>query len=270
MNGISGPNPAWGKKEFTISALIHGCLIALILFASGHHMKKAPELATFFLDNEKVAPQPEKPGGDGRKAGSEGKDKRAAKGTPKTVFRRVATPVTPTAMAAVRPPEPGDTAPVLPPRESPAPTATYEGIKGNGDGEGGGGGRGIGAYGSGSGFGGVGRDGMGGGKGTGSGPSKKADVDRYLKENYQYIRDLILKHLAYPSMAKKMGWEGRVTISFVIMESGRAESLRVARSSGYTILDDNVVETIKEVQPFPKPPAAARISIPIAYSLDKT
>jgi periplasmic protein TonB len=269
MNGTCGTNPPWGKRGFTISALIHGCLIALILFVSGHQMRRAPELATFYLDNEKIAPQAQKPGGDGRKAGSEGKDNKAAKGTPKTALRKTVKPAAPTAMA-LRAPEPGDTAPVLPPRENPAADAAYVGIKGNGEGEGGGGGKGIGAYGSGSGFGGVGKDGMGGGKGGGSGSSKRADVDRYIKENYQYIRDLILKHLIYPSQAKKMGWEGGVSISFTITESGRAESLKVMKSSGYAVLDDNVLETIKEVQPFPKPPAPARIDIPIKYRLDRT
>jgi periplasmic protein TonB len=268
MNGTHVRHPEWRKREFVMSAIIHGCLIALILFASSHALRRPPELMTIFLDNEKPASQLEKPGGDGRKAGSEGRDKRAAKGTPKTVVRKTAGTVTPTA-TAVRVSEPTESTSVLAPQESPAGTA-YEGIKGSGEGLGGGGGRGIGAYGSGSGFGGTGKDGMGGGNGRGSGLSKHADVERYLKEHYQYIWDLIAKNIVYPSMAKKMGWEGRVTVSFVITESGRAESLKVTKSSGHTILDENVVETIREVQPFPKPPAPAKIDIPIKYNLDRT
>lgn len=269
MNGTIRSKPNFGTKEFAVSAIIHGCLIALILFASSHTMKRLPELTTILLDNERVISQPEKPGGDGRKAGSEGKDKSAAKGTPKTMVRRPAQPAAPMVTTG-RATEPLANASSVPVPEAIATAPAYEGIKGNGEGEGGGGGRGIGAYGSGSGFGGTGKDGMGGGQGKGAGLSKKADVDRYLREHYQYIRDLIVKNLVYPSMARKMGWEGRVTVSFVISESGRAGSLKVVQSSGYSILDDNVIDTIKEVQPFPRPPAPAQLSIPIKYNLDRT
>jgi periplasmic protein TonB len=269
MSHACGPNPALGKKEFAISLIIHGCVIALVLLASAHYAKRPPVVTTIFLDNEKFTPPPEKAGGDGRKAGSEGRDKKAAKGTLKTVVRKMAGPVAPVT-STTRASEPIDGPSVLPPPENPSVGAAREGIKGNGEGQGGGGGRGIGAYGSGSGFGGVGKDGMGGGHGRGAGLSKRADIDRYLKEHYQYIRDLILKNLVYPAMAKKMGWEGKVIVSFVITESGMAESLKVTSSSGHSALDDNVIETIKQVQPFPRPPAPARIDIPIKYHLDRT
>lgn len=87
----------------------------------------------------------------------------------------------------------------------------------------------------------------------------------YLKEHFNYIRDLIARNLAYPSAARKMGWKGQMIVSFVICEGGRVEHIRIMKSSGYRILDENAVNTIKRIQPFPKPPVKAEIVIPIAY-----
>lgn len=50
---------------------------------------------------------------------------------------------------------------------------------------------------------------------------------RYLKEHFLYIRDIILKNISYPYMAKRMGWFGRVTISFVINEDGSVRDVRI-------------------------------------------
>jgi len=42
----------------------------------------------------------------------------------------------------------------------------------------------------------------------------------------------------------------------------------VVESSGHGILDRNVVDTIREVQPFPKPPVRAELVIPVVYVLN--
>lgn len=87
----------------------------------------------------------------------------------------------------------------------------------------------------------------------------------YLKEHFNYIRDLITRNLAYPAVARRMGWKGQMIVSFVICEGGRVENIRILKSSGHRILDENAVNTIKRIQPFPKPPVKAEIVIPIAY-----
>ncbi len=89
----------------------------------------------------------------------------------------------------------------------------------------------------------------------------------YLQEHFIYIREQILQHLAYPSLARRMGWRGQLTVSFVIGETGRVENLRILKSSGFKVLDDNVLQTIEQIQPFPKPPVRAEIVIPIEYRL---
>lgn len=132
----------------------------------------------------------------------------------------------------------------------------------------GGGGTGTGGYGPGSGFGGSGKGGTGGtGNGYGVGESEEHLRMQYLREHFNYIRDLIMRNLTYPLLARKMRWEGQVTVSFIICERGTVERIRVIKSSGYKVLDENVKETIKEVQPFPKPPVRAEIIIPVTYKL---
>jgi protein TonB len=133
---------------------------------------------------------------------------------------------------------------------------------GGGSGGPGGGGFGFGSGGQGGSGGGTGR-----GHGTGSGDANVL-AEQYLAEHYAYIRNLIMKHLKYPHMAKKMGWKGKVVVSFLIKESGRIENAKIIAGSGYDVLDKNVLSVIKEVQPFPRPPVKAELVIPITYKLE--
>ncbi|KJU82219.1 TonB family protein [Candidatus Magnetobacterium bavaricum] len=91
---------------------------------------------------------------------------------------------------------------------------------------------------------------------------------RYFNKHFAYIRDLILKNISYPHVARKMGKSGRVTVSFVITSDGHVDNIKVIESSGCHALDDNAVETIKKVAPFPKPPITAYLVIPVTYRLD--
>lgn len=137
----------------------------------------------------------------------------------------------------------------------------------SGGGKGAGSGSGLGSgTGTGSGTG----IGSGAGRDEGSGQSRdslESLKTRYLQEHFAYIRDLIMNNLTYPPMARKVGWQGKVRVSFVIRKDGRVEALKVVESSGHGILDKNVVETIRQVQPFPKPPVRAELVIPVVYML---
>ena len=89
----------------------------------------------------------------------------------------------------------------------------------------------------------------------------------YLKKNFFYIRDLIQKNITYPRVARQMGWQGKVTVSFLILNDGRISNIKVKQSSGKDILDNNAVETIKRASPFPPPPVKAEITVPVVYAL---
>jgi protein TonB len=89
----------------------------------------------------------------------------------------------------------------------------------------------------------------------------------YIKANFSYIRDMIIKRIIYPERAREMGWQGKVKVSFVISSDGLVKDIRIIKSSGVDILDRNAVETVKKASPFPKPPVAAQLIIPISYRL---
>ncbi|MEN6373789.1 MAG: energy transducer TonB [Smithella sp.] len=134
--------------------------------------------------------------------------------------------------------------------ETSAPIAAAAAKEGSGTGSGGGTGNGMGGY-----------------NGPGRGRSSESLKNQYLREHFAYIRDLILKNITYPPMAKKIGWQGKVLVSFIIMEDGKVSSMKIVKSSGHVVLDRNVLETIREVQPFPKPPVRAELFIPVNYVL---
>ncbi len=90
---------------------------------------------------------------------------------------------------------------------------------------------------------------------------------RYQRQHFAYIRDIITKRLIYPYQARKMGWSGRVTLSFVVREDGGAQEIKVVQSSGFPMLDRSAVETVRMVAPFPKPPLRAVIVIPVMFKL---
>jgi protein TonB len=105
---------------------------------------------------------------------------------------------------------------------------------------------------------------------SGGGGSNSAEQarGRYTREHYAYIKELIEKNLSYPPRARKMGWMGRVVVCFQVLKNGRVDKVRIKNSSGYEILDRNVVDTIHEVEPFPRPPEWVELSMPIIYRLD--
>jgi len=98
-------------------------------------------------------------------------------------------------------------------------------------------------------------------------PTPEKAQQRYLKEHFSYIRDLITRRLAYPPMARKMRWSGKVVVAFVIAEDGTVHNLRVVDSSGFPVLDRSAAETVRNVAPFPKPPVRAEITLPINFRM---
>lgn len=91
---------------------------------------------------------------------------------------------------------------------------------------------------------------------------------RYLKEHFLYIRNLIQKMVDYPILARKRGWEGKVTVSFIVASDGRAKNITIIQSSEKDVLDASAVAAVKKASPFPRPPIEANIIIPIVYRLN--
>jgi APA family basic amino acid/polyamine antiporter len=81
------------------------------------------------------------------------------------------------------------------------------------------------------------------------------------------VRSRIARTLAYPPRARRMGWEGRVALAFVLLAEGSVRDLRVAQTSGYPLLDDAALAAVERASPFPAPGVTVRVLIPVTFQL---
>lgn len=84
----------------------------------------------------------------------------------------------------------------------------------------------------------------------------------------------IAKYKRYPMMARKKRQQGTVSVNFTIDTQGNLSAKRIVKSSGYPLLDQEVLNLLDRAQPLPKPPAdvlngknARTITIPINFNL---
>lgn len=114
---------------------------------------------------------------------------------------------------------------------------------------------------------GKGGEGRGIGEGQGTGITKPEEL--YLHSKLGIISKIVQKHISYPYLARKMGWEGKVIISFLLTKEGKVSNFLIEKSSSYEILDQNAIETVKKcAKLFPLPPVDVKIKLPIIYQLN--
>lgn len=83
----------------------------------------------------------------------------------------------------------------------------------------------------------------------------------------QLLRQRIERAKRYPALARRLGMEGTVHVEFRIARDGSVEGVKVAKSSGYPVLDEASVQAIKRAVPLPIVPG--KIRVPISYLLHK-
>ena len=66
----------------------------------------------------------------------------------------------------------------------------------------------------------------------------------------------------------KLARKGNHSNKSTIRENGNATDIKMAQSSGFEVLDDNVIKTVEAVAPFPKPPVRAELRVPRIYRLE--
>lgn len=86
----------------------------------------------------------------------------------------------------------------------------------------------------------------------------------------------IARYKRYPTEARYKRQEGTVTVNFTISAQGNVLSKRIVKSSGYPLLDQEVLDLLSRAEPLPKPPAdilngsdRRAITIPINFNLRK-
>jgi TonB family protein len=85
---------------------------------------------------------------------------------------------------------------------------------------------------------------------------------------YRAIRTLLEKARSYPLLARERGLEGTVFVSFVIGSRGLPQDVKIMKSSGHQILDEEVKKMLKKASPFPG--IKGEIVIPITFKLTES
>lgn len=107
-------------------------------------------------------------------------------------------------------------------------------------------------------------------------PARPSISDPALLARYgDTLSHLFASRQAYPRVAALRGWEGEVVLRLVIARKGALVAVKLIRSSGHEVLDDNAQALITAAAPFPPPPAAPaggediEVTVPVRYHLDK-
>ncbi len=107
----------------------------------------------------------------------------------------------------------------------------------------------------------------GGARGGGQGGMQGEEGLAEGSENYSYIRDEIMKNVKYPDKARKLGLEGRVLLSFIVLENGTMSDIKVMKSSDYRVLDESAKEAVSRSRVTKKLPCRVIVHLPITYRL---
>ncbi len=96
---------------------------------------------------------------------------------------------------------------------------------------------------------------------------EKIEVIKPAQEAMLRYQDMVKQRIEearrYPSWAKRRGIEGEVCIKFAILSNGLTQDIRIIRSSGSKVLDEEAVDTIGRASPFP--PVPEEIDSPLIW-----
>lgn len=96
--------------------------------------------------------------------------------------------------------------------------------------------------------------------------------DKLASHMLGLIHRSIQEHFVYPPFAQKQGWEGEVLVALQLSAEGEISDIRVVRSSGYRILDDDALLILRKIGSIPNARAWLggrnyRARIPVIYRL---
>jgi len=107
---------------------------------------------------------------------------------------------------------------------------------------------------------------------------ERVDVINPEKEAMLRYQDIVKQRIEqermYPLWAKKQGIEGITHIYFTVLPNGAGQGVKLVRSSGSSVLDEEAIATVKRAGPFPPVPkeissSSVSMEVAIVFSLDK-
>ncbi|MCO7462264.1 MULTISPECIES: energy transducer TonB [Stenotrophomonas] len=80
------------------------------------------------------------------------------------------------------------------------------------------------------------------------------------------------KHRRYPRQAERLRQQGVVYVRFAVARDGTVSSLKLGRSSGFELLDQETLDTVRRASPLPVPPAEVagdpvEVMVPVSFFL---
>jgi protein TonB len=83
------------------------------------------------------------------------------------------------------------------------------------------------------------------------------------------LQQEIARHFSYPLLARRRGWQGEVLLAFRLESDGRIIDARVARSSGYGVLDRAALDALGKVGRIsPGTEYGFAMQLPVIYRLE--
>ena len=86
------------------------------------------------------------------------------------------------------------------------------------------------------------------------------------------LREKIARTLEFPRLAKRLGYSGTTHVELALSKTGIVRDLKVSQPSGYEILDNAAIVTLRKVLQTTKPPESIEIEqlvVPIAFNLKR-
>ena len=81
------------------------------------------------------------------------------------------------------------------------------------------------------------------------------------------------QYFSYPKFAKRRNWQGKVLLSLRITSSGKIKNIQIDNSSGYNILDQAAINSMRKVGKLPQTASwlenDIELEIPVVYQLIK-
>jgi len=94
-----------------------------------------------------------------------------------------------------------------------------------------------------------------------------------LKGTRQQVRPAKAERPPYPQFAREQGWEGTVVLRIRVNREGSVDSVKTQKSSGFSILDESAVQSVKSWIFMPAKdgefPIPVTVDLPIRFDLDE-